>query len=392
MHKIGLSHDGSLILFNHTPDEIRRYLTLGELGAEPSRCVSVYSAWVNGTINHEKFPRDISEFRHNGYEYAHRIQRKLRRVRLRAMMSKMKSGEAKQQLMEEYRTLIGPAVDPEEIDKVLKSYAKALKENSYQAANIIEHWFMYRVIEELVRRGWPAREKSKQPSDEEDKDSASPMFGTGYRGIMLHLFDETNAQNRIGGTGMGWRNNPGIVGIDNKIGHIVISTGGTDQYVSSFPADLKEPEDVRLQLAADVAEIGTVNELVREHRSQRHARMEAEFDVKAKAVKKAAGVTGVDIKPDAGSSTVVLSVTHSRLTIQAAQLLIKAFKSIEPKVRAILAANEKRLAAEHRFPPTPDMPVDPGGPVPKREKVAPIPAKWESAEEDTDDDAEGDAA
>lgn len=383
MHKIGLSVHGELILFDHTPDEIQRFLTLGELGSEPARCVSIYRAWAEGTINHEKHPRDLSEWRHKEYELAYRVQRKLRQIRLQGRIAEEREAAVRRQLIQEYITLVGPSMTEKEIDAVKKKLANKVKTGSYGAHSLVKNWFIKRVVKELVRRGWSGM-TAKPPTDDEeegDEKELSPLFTTGYRDLLANIRDEQSAANI-------YRALPSICGIEDHVGFVRLSTGD-NAYVSSFSADLESAEAVKLQLAADIAEIGYVNELIREHRKQSHARVVVDFTQLTSGIKKRAQVRCLDLKPADGSSTVVLSITHTRLTIQAAQLLTNAYESIEPKVRAILQANEKRLAAEHRFPPTPYEPVRTTGAIPKTEKIARIPAAWE---EDQADDIENDDA
>jgi hypothetical protein len=353
---------------------------LSELGSEPARCVAIYLAWTNGTINREHHPRDLSENRHPAYEFAHRIQRKLRRIRLKVMIKQTRNKTVKDQLLTEYRTLVGPAPSEAEMNKLLKARAKSSKDvNSVQAESVSKNWFIHQVIAELVRRGWTTEQKHTT-CDNSDKDTQHKptVFSAASHGIIANVSYRPKYPLNPGYYGLTM-----ICGIDDRDNHITLSTNdGT--YVSSFPESCCKPEAVKLQLATDLAEVGFINEQVREHQHQLQANSSLEFERLARILNKRAKVNGLELSPCVDSNTVRLSVTHNGLTVQAAQLLINAYESIELKIRAILNGNDKRLVAKHRFPPTPDQIVNRRGAVPKQAKIAVVTVNREK-EEDVDE-------
>lgn len=387
MHKIGLSHNGQLVLLNHTKDEVQRYLTLYELGADPSRCVDIYRAWIAGTIDHAKHPEDLSKYRFAGYDFAKRVQRKLRHSRLKAMLTTTKE-EDREALLRELHTLVGPGVEQRELDDLAKVIAKLREQAVHTMYSADTNWFIDRVIGELTRRGWPrsVEVSAKPPSDDDNEASVkiSMVFDGGYGGRIhgrLPLDDARrpgqshaspyacdSVQVSSLGSGHG--------------GYTRIATAG-DVFVSSF-AGFDKPEDVLLQLAADVTEVGYVNELLRSNIIRNRAKTSVYFADLTEKTSEKSKICGLTLREDESRNVVTLGIQHGMLTIQAAQLLINAYRIIEPKVLAILRMNCKRLAAENRIPPTPEEHVTAiGHPVPKKLKKAKLPEI--SKEEEVDD-------
>jgi len=389
MHKIGLAHNGQLILFDHTKSEIERHLTMRELGGEPVRCVVIYTAWVNGTINHESHPRELSQYRFPGYDIAKRVQRKLRRHRLEQQLSKRLSRIKREQLMQEYVTLVGPQVSGEEIDSLGKKIAKAKAEATWQTGPIVEAWFKLRVVDELVRRGWPtkipkvlggsAAGGNDDDDEDESEESSSQLFRVGYRSLAGRV-----APSDPRNTAANYCQHPSICGIDQTIGDNIKITTGDERYVSSFSG--KNSESMLLQLATDVAEVGYVNELIRGNRMRSSVDVSDDFKHRASKLEASSGIGGMEVRAAEAYGTMNLDINHTLLTPAATQLLIDAYRTIEPKVQAILSANAKRLSAENRFPPTPMEYVNTHGAVPKSDKVATIPVI--TVEEKVNDDDE----
>jgi hypothetical protein len=393
MHKIGLSHNGELVLLNHSKDEVQRYMTLYELGADPSRCVAIYRAWMDGTINHDKHPEALSKYRFAGYDFAKRVQRKLRRNRLKAMLAATKD-EDREALLRELHTLVGPGVEQQELDDLAKVIAKLKEQQVHTAYSADTNWFIDRVIGELTRRGWPRSVEvpAKPPSDDDDEESnkISMVFDGGYGGRIhgqlplddvrrirqgqTHSYACDSVQVSSLGSGHG--------------GYTRIGTAG-DAFVSSF-AGFKEADDVLLQLAADVTEVGYVNELLRSNIIRNRYRSTVCFTESADKVRLKSGITGLDIKSNESWNTVDITINHGSLTIQSAQLLINAYRTIEPKVRAILRMNRQRLLVANRFPPTPEEHVTTvGHPVPKKLRKIKLP---KISEEEEVNDTENDTA
>lgn len=391
MHKIGLSHNGQLVLFDHTKDEVQRYLTLYELGADPSRCVAIYRAWTAGTIDHAKHPEELSAQRFPHYDFAKRVQRKLRRNRLKAMLLSA-AKEDRGELLREFYTLVGPGVEQKELVALANGITKLSSDKLYESAGIKTNWFTARVISEMTRRGWPSSvEVSEKPPSDDDDDEASVkismVFDGGYSGRIHGQLPLDDARR----PGRGQYNGTQPYACDSVQVSILGSGHGgytriataSDVFVSSF-ADYDKAEDILLQLAADVTEVGYVNELLRSNIIRNRTRTSVYFANLTEKTSASSKIRGLTLRENEALNIVSLTIQHDVLTIQAAQLLIDAYRTIEPKVLAILRMNAKRLAAKHRVPPTPEENVTSlGQPVPKKLKKAKLPVI--SKEEEVDD-------
>jgi len=368
LHKIGLANGGQFILFNHSKQEIARHLTMGELGSDPVRCVAIYAAWMRGTINHTDHPRELSQYRFPKYDFARRVQRKFWRHRLIQQIGDRLNHLKRKQLIQEYTTLVGPSLTEKDAAKLKGKLGK--ETINWRRNRVCEDWFMSCVVEELVRRGWPTElpaifNTNKDDIDDDD-DSLTKLFDWQGSNIVgrLPLFGlkEIYTLPRI-------CHITSIGSSDN----IKISTGN-DQYVSSFDNKL-DIEAIPIQLAADVAEVGYVNEFIRSSRLRNRNAVSVYFGCKASELNKSAEkIGGIIVAANELNGTMGLTIKHESLTPAAAQLLIDTYRTIEPKVKSILKANAKRLRAKNRFPTTPTEQIIIHGAVPKNEEIAVLPS------------------
>lgn len=372
MHKIGLSHSGDLVLFDHNKDELHRFLTLSELGSDPARCVNIYKDWQSGNVNN--VPSDLAKFRHIDYEFAHRLQRKLRRSRLRAVINQAKKvgGVVDKELLKEYRTLSGADLTADDAADMKRYLASGRDPSVHLAIENSIQWVRYRTVKELVRRGWPVNVKWPKASNDWAKPAknefiASNLFDVDYAGIKLVSVDGTDPDN-----GLGYFSRRDICGVHSGRSNHIQVDNASGRLITSFPVTY-ETEAIPLQLIADVAEVGIANELVRKNRNDLNQLNGEQFRNATELLEQTAGVLGLEVRNESTSNTASISVTTSRLTLQAARLVIDTYRTIEPKIRAILRSNEKRLSAENRFPPPPICDVPAYGPVSKDQNVYMIP-------------------